>query len=55
MTKPLDPEIKAMRAIDRSVRGLSTEAKDRVSVWFRGRVESDLRRELDRELKEGKQ
>ena len=46
MSKRLDPEIKAMRAIDRATRDLGVDAKDRISVWFRGRVESNLRREL---------
>lgn len=48
MTKKLDPEIKALRAIDRATRSLDSATKDRISVWFQDRVKSELRRKLPR-------
>jgi len=42
MTKALDPEIKAMRAIHRALRLLDVEAKLRVSTWLRTRVADEL-------------
>jgi len=33
MSKPLDPEIKAMRALDRAMRPVPQEAKQRVLEW----------------------
>lgn len=45
MTKPLDPEIKAMKAITRAVRDLDIDARDRVFVWAVGSlVEAPRRR-----------
>ena len=46
MTKRLDPEIKALRAMERAIRPLDLAAKDRVSIWLRGTVEDELRRDL---------
>lgn len=34
MTKPLDPEIKAIRRLDRAVRAVPEEARQRVLEWL---------------------
>ena len=36
MTKPLDPEIKALRAVRRALQPLSIDARDRALVWAVG-------------------
>jgi hypothetical protein len=38
MTRPLDPEIKALRAVERAVRPLSLDAKRRLSEWLLSRT-----------------
>ena len=51
MTKRLDPEVKAQRAIKRATRGLDAAAKDRIAAWFQSRVKGELRakEEADRD------
>lgn len=45
MTKRLNPEIKALRAVERAMRPLDLSAKDRAATWRRSRVDSELKAE----------
>lgn len=48
MTKPLDPEIKALRAIERALRNLSIDQRDRILVWAVGSLVEDEKRASER-------
>jgi hypothetical protein len=47
MTKKLDPEIKALRAVERALRPLDLRAKDRAVTWLRSRTDSELKRQQE--------
>lgn len=49
MTKKLDPEIKALRALDRALRPLDPAAKKRAVNWLRERTESEQKRAAGKE------